>query len=157
MPTVEGMGGEGSKGSGSEGEGGGTRFEPPDQDDEDDFLGADDEVSLRRVSGPIPYPSLLVALVVRSRPLPRRRRSRWRVNDHAPAPADAFRLQEFSERFSYYGATALFVNFLQQPLPPGSTTGAGLDGQSGALGRCSSSVGSRSPPSFEETTVLQLY
>ena len=25
------------------------------------------------------------------------------------------------------------VNFIQQPLPPGSTTGAGFEGQSGAL------------------------
>jgi POT family proton-dependent oligopeptide transporter len=31
---------------------------------------------------------------------------------------------ELCERFSYYGTTAVFVNFIQQPLPPGSTTGA---------------------------------
>ena len=55
------------------------------------------------------------------------------------------------ERFSYYGTTVVFVrtlyfrgvsgtdlrgqtNFIQQPLPPGSRTGAGgTDGQSGAL------------------------
>ncbi|OJJ08429.1 hypothetical protein ASPVEDRAFT_396350 [Aspergillus versicolor CBS 583.65] len=43
---------------------------------------------------------------------------------------------ELCERFSYYGTTAVFVNFIQQPLPPGSTTGA-LSGGSdvpGALG-----------------------
>ncbi|KAL4878217.1 PTR2-domain-containing protein [Aspergillus karnatakaensis] len=44
---------------------------------------------------------------------------------------------ELCERFSYYGTTAVFVNFIQQPLPPGSTTGALVDGRSnvpGALG-----------------------
>ena len=30
---------------------------------------------------------------------------------------------EFCERFSYYGATAVFVNFIQQPRPYGSRTG----------------------------------
>ncbi|KNG80975.1 oligopeptide transporter [Aspergillus nomiae NRRL 13137] len=41
---------------------------------------------------------------------------------------------ELCERFSYYGTTAVFVNFIQQPLPPSSSTGAGHAGQSGALG-----------------------
>ncbi|TRX90668.1 hypothetical protein FHL15_008443 [Xylaria flabelliformis] len=41
---------------------------------------------------------------------------------------------ELCERFAYYGTTAVFVNFIQQPLPPGSTTGAaGTFGQPGAL------------------------
>ena len=30
---------------------------------------------------------------------------------------------EFCERFSYYGTTAVFVNFIQQPRPYGSRTG----------------------------------
>ena len=30
---------------------------------------------------------------------------------------------EFCERFSYYGTTAVFVNFIQQPRPFGSRTG----------------------------------
>ncbi|KAI0537493.1 POT family protein [Xylaria digitata] len=43
---------------------------------------------------------------------------------------------ELCERFAYYGTTAVFVNFIQQPLPPGSTAGAaGTFGQPGALGR----------------------
>ncbi|KAI0381485.1 POT family protein [Hypomontagnella monticulosa] len=43
---------------------------------------------------------------------------------------------ELCERFAYYGTTAVFVNFISQPLPPGSTTGAGgTDGQAGALGQ----------------------
>ncbi|EAU39068.1 conserved hypothetical protein [Aspergillus terreus NIH2624] len=41
---------------------------------------------------------------------------------------------ELCERFSYYGTTAVFVNFIQQPLPEGHPTGAGYSGQSGALG-----------------------
>ncbi|KAI1258703.1 POT family protein [Xylariaceae sp. FL1019] len=43
---------------------------------------------------------------------------------------------ELCERFAYYGTTAVFVNYIQQPLPAGSTTGAGFtNGQSGALGK----------------------
>jgi POT family proton-dependent oligopeptide transporter len=44
---------------------------------------------------------------------------------------------ELCERFSYYGSAVLYTNFVNQPLPEGSTTGAhpdGLDGQPGALG-----------------------
>ncbi|SPN96531.1 related to PTR2 - Di- and tripeptide permease [Cephalotrichum gorgonifer] len=42
---------------------------------------------------------------------------------------------ECVERFSYYGTTAVFVNFIAMPLPEGSTAGnAGTDGQAGALG-----------------------
>ncbi len=31
---------------------------------------------------------------------------------------------ELCERFSYYGSTVLYTNFIAQPLPDGSTTGA---------------------------------
>ena len=44
---------------------------------------------------------------------------------------------ELCERFSYYGSIAVLVNFVQQPLPEGSTTGAAFaigQEQSGALG-----------------------
>lgn len=43
---------------------------------------------------------------------------------------------ELAERFSYYGSSILYTNFVVQPLPPGSNTGAGFGrgGQSGALG-----------------------
>ena len=43
---------------------------------------------------------------------------------------------ELAERFSYYGSTILYTNFIQWPLPdgPGHNTGAGHSGQSGALG-----------------------
>lgn len=61
--------------------------------------------TLRRVSGQIPWAAYTVAFV------------------------------ELCERFSYYGTTAVFVNFIQQDLPRGSNTGAGKDDyQSGALG-----------------------
>ncbi|KKK13937.1 hypothetical protein P175DRAFT_0453555 [Aspergillus ochraceoroseus IBT 24754] len=42
---------------------------------------------------------------------------------------------ELCERFSYYGTTAVFTNFIQQPLPDHSSAGAGFSGQSGALGQ----------------------
>lgn len=60
--------------------------------------------TLRRVAGKVPWTAYTVAFV------------------------------ELVERFSYYGATAVFTNFLQQDLPAGSNTGAGFEGQSGALG-----------------------
>lgn len=46
---------------------------------------------------------------------------------------------ELCERFSYYGSSVLYTNFVNQPLPPGSTTGAPLNpgdenAQAGALG-----------------------
>ncbi|KAI9570627.1 POT family-domain-containing protein [Boletus coccyginus] len=58
-----------------------------------------------------------------------------RVSDVVPWMAYMIAVVELAERFSYYGASAVFVNFIQQPLPPGSRTGAGgPTGQSGALG-----------------------
>lgn len=83
---------------------------------------SDEELrTLRRVAGPLPWPAFTVAFV------------------------------ELCERFSYYGTTAvcmlpflrnkplntneIVVNFIQRPLPDGSTTGAGYDGSvPGALG-----------------------
>jgi POT family proton-dependent oligopeptide transporter len=70
----------------------------------DDYPTEEDMRTLRRVSGPIPWTAYTIAFV------------------------------ELCERFSYYGTTAVFVNFIQQDLPPGSNTGAGFEGQSGALG-----------------------
>ncbi|PYI07407.1 PTR2-domain-containing protein [Aspergillus sclerotiicarbonarius CBS 121057] len=54
----------------------------------------DELKTLRRVAGKIPWTAYTVAFV------------------------------ELCERFSYYGTTAVFVNFIQRPLPAGSTTGA---------------------------------
>ncbi|KIW15809.1 hypothetical protein PV08_05859 [Exophiala spinifera] len=73
-------------------------------DQDDDEVTEEDLKTLRRVSGKIPWTAFTVAFV------------------------------ELCERFSYYGTTVVFVNFIQQPLPEGSSTGAGFSGQSGALG-----------------------
>ncbi|KAK4193143.1 POT family-domain-containing protein [Podospora australis] len=61
-----------------------------------------------------------------------------RVPDKIPMNIYTIAFIELCERFSYYGTTAVFTNFIQQPLPPGSSTGAGKDidnVQSGALGQ----------------------
>ncbi|KAJ5772759.1 hypothetical protein N7457_007655 [Penicillium paradoxum] len=64
-----------------------------------------------------------------------------RVSDNIPWAAFTVAFVELCERFSYYGTTAVFVNFIQRPLPPQSTTGALVKGVSdfsngvpGALG-----------------------
>ncbi|KAG9234747.1 putative peptide transporter ptr2 [Amylocarpus encephaloides] len=57
-----------------------------------------------------------------------------RVPDKIPWDIYTIAFIELCERFSYYGTTVVFTNFIQQPLPEGSRTGAGFtDGQSGAL------------------------
>ncbi|KAI3317292.1 POT family protein [Xylariaceae sp. AK1471] len=59
-----------------------------------------------------------------------------RVKGHISPIIYTIAFIELCERFAYYGTTAVFVNFIQQPLPQGSTTGAaGTFGQPGALGR----------------------
>ncbi|KAL3467655.1 POT family-domain-containing protein [Aspergillus heterothallicus] len=58
-----------------------------------------------------------------------------RIAGKVPWVAYTIAFVELCERFSYYGATAVFTNFIQQPLPGGSSTGAGFSGQSGALGQ----------------------
>ncbi|KAH7918188.1 PTR2-domain-containing protein [Leucogyrophana mollusca] len=59
-----------------------------------------------------------------------------RVSDAIPWSAFLIAIIEFAERFSYYGSSVVFTNYIQQPLPPGSRTGAGGEyGQSGALNR----------------------
>ncbi|XP_006456297.1 hypothetical protein AGABI2DRAFT_195475 [Agaricus bisporus var. bisporus H97] len=58
-----------------------------------------------------------------------------RVADALPWTAYLIAFVELAERFSFYGSQVVFTNFIQQPLPPGSHTGAaGLIGQAGALG-----------------------
>ncbi|BGP29520.1 hypothetical protein JCM10296v2_001259 [Rhodotorula toruloides] len=76
-------------------------------DDEDypDAPTPEEKMTLRRVAGPINIASFLIGFI------------------------------ELAERFSYYGSTQVFTNFIQQPLPEGSTTGSSHAGQtSGALG-----------------------
>ncbi|KAK9436514.1 Oligopeptide transporter [Metarhizium brunneum] len=77
--------------------------------DDDEYEGkpTDEEMqTLRRVSGKIMWSMWTIAFV------------------------------ELCERFSYYGSAVLYTNFVNKPLPVGSTTGAPLDpnGQPGALG-----------------------
>jgi len=47
-----------------------------------------------------------------------------RISGKIPWQAMSITFVEFAERFSWYGTTALFVNFIQQPRPFGSRTGA---------------------------------
>ncbi|KAI0104689.1 POT family protein [Nemania sp. FL0031] len=59
-----------------------------------------------------------------------------RVKGHISPIIYTIAFIELCERFAYYGTTAVFVNFIQQSLPEGSTTGAaGTFGQPGALGK----------------------
>jgi POT family proton-dependent oligopeptide transporter len=68
-------------------------------------------------------------------PSPEERTHLRRVPDKLPWQAYLIAYVELAERFSYYGCTVVFTNFIQQGLPPNSRTGAGgTDGQSGALG-----------------------
>ncbi|KAK0727129.1 POT family-domain-containing protein [Lasiosphaeria miniovina] len=58
-----------------------------------------------------------------------------RVSEKIPWSIYSIAFVEAVERFSYYGTTACFTNFIQHALPIGSTTGAdGGGGQAGALG-----------------------
>ncbi|KAK7046401.1 putative peptide transporter ptr2 [Favolaschia claudopus] len=71
-----------------------------------EFPTEEEKLTLRRVSDAIPWNGYLIAAV------------------------------EAAERFSFYGSSIVFTNFLQHTLPPGSHTGAGgPNGQSGALGK----------------------
>ncbi|KAF4965017.1 hypothetical protein FZEAL_10814 [Fusarium zealandicum] len=56
-----------------------------------------------------------------------------RVANKIPLKLFSIAFIELCERFSYYGCTVVFTNFIQQPLPEGSTTGADNE-QPGALG-----------------------
>ena len=59
-----------------------------------------------------------------------------RVSGKIPLVAWTIAFCELCERFSYYGTSIVYTNFMAWPLPEGSNTGAGgTDGQSGALGR----------------------
>ncbi|KAF8608890.1 PTR2-domain-containing protein [Ceratobasidium sp. AG-I] len=62
-----------------------------------------------------------------------------RVAGHIPISAWLVVVVEFAERFSYYGTTGPFVNYIQRPLPIGGN-GAGApakggEGRPGALGK----------------------
>jgi len=70
---------------------------PDTDEDSDNYPGKpteEEQATLRRVSGKIKWGMWTIAFV------------------------------ELCERFSYYGSAVLYTNFVVQPLPPGSTTGA---------------------------------
>ncbi|KAJ6458337.1 peptide transporter PTR2B [Mycena vitilis] len=61
------------------------------------------------------------------------------VRDKIPWQAFTIASVEFAERWTYYGTTNIYNNYIRAPLPPGSTTGAvlranRLTGIAGALG-----------------------
>ncbi|EEH15989.1 hypothetical protein PABG_06076 [Paracoccidioides brasiliensis Pb03] len=60
-----------------------------------------------------------------------------RIPDRIPWICFTIAFVELCERFAYYGTTAVLTNFIQQDLPPGSTTGNDPtpNGQPGALGK----------------------
>ncbi|KAF7301619.1 hypothetical protein MIND_00727400 [Mycena indigotica] len=59
-----------------------------------------------------------------------------RVSDSLPWNVYLIAFVEAAERFSFYGSSIVFTNFIQHGLPKGSHTGAGgTDHQSGALGK----------------------
>ncbi|KAJ6609532.1 peptide/h+ symporter protein [Mycena sp. CBHHK59/15] len=62
------------------------------------------------------------------------------VRDKIPWQAFTVAVVEFAERWTYYGTTNLYNNYIRAPLPPGSTTGAVAPsdrafGIAGALGK----------------------
>src|SRR3569833_1373995 len=57
-----------------------------------------------------------------------------RVPDKIPWNIITIAFVELCERFSFYGTVAVFTNFIQHPLPPGSSTDADPAGQPGAMG-----------------------
>jgi hypothetical protein len=58
-----------------------------------------------------------------------------RVPGRLPFTAYTIAFIEMCERLSFCGTVTIFINFIQQPLPKGSPSGAGFEGQSGALGK----------------------
>ncbi|TFK82817.1 oligopeptide transporter [Polyporus arcularius HHB13444] len=76
-------------------------------------------------------------------PTDEEKRTLRHVSDAVPWSAYLIAVCELAERFSYYGTTVVFTNFIQQPLPAGSRTGADIK-QAGALGmgqRASTGIG----------------
>ncbi|WQF86851.1 Putative proton-dependent oligopeptide transporter family, MFS transporter superfamily [Colletotrichum destructivum] len=81
-------------------------YDSKSDDDYEDKPTEEELNTLRRVSGPIHWGIYTIAFA------------------------------ELCERFSYYGSSVLYTNFVMRPLPPGSKTGAtyGADIPAGALG-----------------------
>jgi proton-dependent oligopeptide transporter, POT family len=84
-----------------------------------------DKLTLKKVSDTLPYAAYCSSTFFLCR-----------VIDLTECYMAVIAVVEMAERFSFYGCTIVFTNYIQQPLPPGSHTGAGGpgDGQSGSLG-----------------------
>ncbi|KAJ7134113.1 POT family-domain-containing protein [Mycena filopes] len=92
--------------------------------DEKSFDGASEELVADGIHDGLVFPTEEEKLTLR------------RVSDTIPWNAYLIAAVEAAERFSFYGSSVVFTNFIQHSLPPGSKTGAGgPDGQSGALGK----------------------
>jgi POT family proton-dependent oligopeptide transporter len=86
-------------------------------------------------------------------PTPEERVLLRRVSDNIPWQSYLIAFIELAEQFSFYGCTVVFTNFIQQPLPPNSHTGAGgAHGQSGALG-----MGQRASTGLTNFNVFWVY
>ncbi|KAF7369698.1 putative peptide transporter ptr2 [Mycena venus] len=69
-------------------------------------------------------------------PTDEERQTLRRVSDTVPWNAYLIAMVEAAERFSFYGSSVVFTNFIQHNLPAGSHTGAGgPNNVSGALGK----------------------
>lgn len=86
----------------------------------------------------IPHTSLLIAdHNIHRHPTVSEASTLKSIPAQVPITAYFLALVEFAERASYYGVSGVFTNFVQRPLPPGSTTGAPAPGSEvapGALG-----------------------
>ncbi|CAE6461342.1 unnamed protein product [Rhizoctonia solani] len=93
-------------------------------------------VLTRVSSSPVHQPEDADNIVV---PTEEEKRTLRRVPGHIPNSAWLVVIVEFAERFSYYGTTGPFVNYIQRPLPIGGNgAGApakGSGGVPGALGK----------------------
>ncbi|EPE02851.1 pot family protein [Ophiostoma piceae UAMH 11346] len=67
-------------------------------------------------------------------PSPEQLRTLQRVSSKIPFKIYTITFLEFCERFSYYGSVTVLTNFIQWPMPEGSTSGSAPHGQAGALG-----------------------
>ncbi|KZT57988.1 hypothetical protein CALCODRAFT_482692 [Calocera cornea HHB12733] len=75
-----------------------------------------------------------------------------RIGGKISWPAYLIGFVELCERFSYNGTAAVFINFLQRPLPPGSVTGVNPSGTPGALG-----LGTNAATAITQLNTLWVY
>lgn len=89
------------------------------------------------LSPSLTYPPLTAAHDIHRPPTTSEAATLRRIPAKVPSTAYFLAVVEMAERASYYGVSGVFTNFVQRPLPPGSTTGAPASGSEvapGALG-----------------------